>query len=355
MVNLVENSNRDRLDLPPSPPPPSIGPLCEPHPIRRILACVDRSALSEVCLRYAIAVSKSLGSAITLLYVMQPPQERPGEHATGVVEWEIARQEAVTYMDRLAREGTAALEQPVDTRLEQGHPAERITAVAQELDADLAVLGSHGERGKAAWTLGSTALQVLALARGSVLIARPNASGDGAVSPKRVLVPLDGSLRAESVLPTAARIAKKYGANLLLILVVREPVATAVLHTQEDLEAARALANRLEANGKGYLEGLGDQLVREGASVRTLVLRHPDERQCLLELSQKEGTDLIVLSAHGATCNSELPFGSVTTHLLTHSVVPLFVLQDLRRSERRGNEPEGSAPPLRASYAAGSV
>jgi nucleotide-binding universal stress UspA family protein len=348
MANPVENSNRARLEA-------SRGPLRESHAIRRILVCIDRSALSEACLQQAIAVSTSLGSAITLLHVMQPPHERPGEHATDVVEWEIARQEASSFLERLAREGATASEQHVDTRLEQGHPAERITAVAQELDADLAVLGSHGKRGKAAWTLGSTALQALAVARGSVMIARPNLAGDGAVSPKRLLVPLDGSLRAESVLPTAARIAKKHGASLVLVLVVREPVPTAVLHSQEDLEAARILANRLEANGKGYLEGLGDHLVREGASVRTLVLRHTDERQCILDLSQREGTDLIVLSAHGATCNSELPFGSVTTHLLTHSVVPLLVLQDLRDSSLRGREREESAPPLRASYAAGSV
>ena len=115
--------------------------------------------------------------------------------------------------------------------------------------------------------------------------------GHGEVSPKRILVPLDGSLRTESVLPIAVRIAKSYGAELLLALVVREPVPTVVLHTQEDLEVARELATRIEAGGKRYLEGLRDQLVREGASVRTLVLRSPDEKQSLLHLSQKERSD----------------------------------------------------------------
>jgi nucleotide-binding universal stress UspA family protein len=350
MGNVVENSNPRYLEGPHPQPLQRRAPPREAHAIHRILVCIDRSALSDACLQYAVAISKSLGSAMTLLHVMQPPHERPGVHATDVLDWEISRQEAGAYMEGLEREGTTASGRHVDTRLEQGHPAERITAVARELDADLTVLGGHGEHGAAAWNLGSTVLQVLAVIRASVLIARSHSARVGEVSPQRILVPLDGSLRTESVLPTAVRIAKSYGAELLLALVVREPVHTAVLHTQEDLEVARELATRIEASGERYLEGLRDQLVREGASVRTLVLRSPDEKQSLLDLSQKERSDLIVLSAHGATCNSALTFGSVTAHLLTHSVVPLLVLQDLRDSELRGQDGDERAPSLRGSY-----
>ena len=241
----------------------------------------------------------------------------------------------------------------VETRLEQGHPAERITAVARELEADLTVLGRQGERGVAASNLGSTLLQVLAVARGSVLITRSSSEDTADVSPKRILVPLDASLRAESVLPTAVRIARAHDAELLLVFVVQEPVPTAVLRAPEDLEVARELATRLEVSGKRYLEGLRDQLVREGATARTLVLRSADGRQSLLELSQREQSDLIVLSAHGSTCNPGLTFGSVTAHLLAHSLVSLLVIQDLRDSQFRGQEADRRAPPLRASYSEG--
>ena len=350
MGNLVDKTSIGYREAPhPQAVPPRTLPR-DAHAIRRILVCIDRSPLSEACLQHAVAVSKSLGSAITLLHVMQPPYERPGPHATDVLDWEIARQEASAFMGRLAKEGTRASRQQVEIRIEQGHPAERITAVARELDADLTVLGSHGERGAAAWNLGSTALQVLAVTRGSVLIARSTPAGAGAVSPKRILVPLDGSLRTESVLPTAVRIAKEHDAELLLALIVRNPVPTSVLHTSEDLEAARALAERLEVSAKQYLESLRDQLTREGASVRTLVLRSADEKQALVDLSEQDGSDLVVLSAHGVTCNSALSFGSVAAHLLTHSLVPLLVLQDLGDSELRGREIHERAPPLRASY-----
>ena len=119
------------------------------------------------------------------------------------------------------------------------------------------------------------------------------------------------------------------------------------------IAVARDLATRLEAGAKRYLEGLRDQLGREGASVRTLVLRNADERQSLFDLSQRERSDLIVVSAHGSTCNPALTCGSVTAHLLLHSTVPLLVLQDLRDYELRGQKREQSAPPLRGLYPEG--
>jgi nucleotide-binding universal stress UspA family protein len=125
-----------------------------------------------------------------------------------------------------------------------------------------------------------------------------------------------------------------------------------VLHTTEDLELARELAARLESRAKRYLEHLREQLARENESIRTLVIRHTDERQCLLELAQNEQTDLIVLSAHGSTCNAARPFGSVTAHLLNHCTVPLLVLQDLPESDLHHTRhvDEECAPAVRGSY-----
>jgi nucleotide-binding universal stress UspA family protein len=319
--------------------------------MRRILVCLDRSPFSESCLPYAISLAKTFGSAVTLLYVMQPPHESPGLRTTDALDWEVSRQEATAYLERAEADAAEASGQHVDSRLEQGHPAERIAALARELSADLTVLGSHGEGGLTAWSLGSTVQQVLAVAKGSVLVTRSTSFTPSVASMKRILVPLDGSSRTESVLPTAARIAKANGAELLLVHVVSESIPSAILHTTEDLELVKQLGYRLEAAAKEYLEHLRVQWVGELPSVRTLVIRQADERQSLLEVAMREAIDLVVLSAHGCTCNPARPFGSVAAHLLTHSTVPLLVLQDLPELERaRRGDDEGLAPSLRASF-----
>ena len=320
-----------------------------PRAVRRILVCIDRSSYSQACIRHAIAISKSLGGTITLLHVMQPRQERAGSQSMDVLDWEISRQEAGVFLGRLEHDATHAAGHPVETRLEQGHPAERITAVARELDADVTILGSQGERGVGPSELGSTVLQVLAVAQGSVLVVRPTTTAADVDCPSRILVPLDGSVRAESVLPTVVRIASMHGAEILLALVVQEPIVTGVLCSSEDLLVARDLATRLEASGKRYLEELRGQLQRAGASARTIVLRSRDTSQPLLELSRSERSDLVVLSAHGSNCNPEVICGSVTASLLTHAGVPLLVLQDLHDAELHGQRSDRRAPPLRAS------
>jgi nucleotide-binding universal stress UspA family protein len=285
--------------------------------------------------------------------VVEPLHERSGLHTTDVLDWEIARQEASAHLERLEKDARREPGQELNTKLEQGRPAERIAAAARELSADLIVLGGHGERGEAVPNMGSTVQQVLALTRSSVLVARSTWGASGEASPTRILVPLDGSCRTESVLPTAVRIARAHHAELLLVFVVQEPVATTVLRAPKDLEVARDLAARLEASGKLYLESLREQLMREGATVRTMVVRCRDGKQCLLDLSEKEGSDLVVLSAHGTTCNPAMTFGSVAVHLLTHSVVSLLVLQDLHASELHGHERDQRAPSLRATYPEG--
>lgn len=316
----------------------------------RILVCVDRSALAEACLAYAISLARALGSDLTLVHVMQPRHEHAEPH-TDALDWEISRHEARAYLERLEQDAAKALGRPVAIRLEQGRAAERIVALARELHVDLTVLGSHGEGNATAWNLGSTVQQVVALSRGSVFIAHSSSGSPIAASPQRVVVPLDGSLRTESVLPTAARIARAYDAELILVHVIQELLPTSVLHRAEDLELARRLASHLEVSARAYLEGLRAGLVREGASVRTLVVRHVNQRHGILETSQHEHADLIVVAAHGASCDPGRTFGSVTEYLLTHSSVPLLVLQDLLETELHTPDlGEKVAPPLRASY-----
>ena len=320
-----------------------------------MLVCLDCSPFSEVCLPYAVCISKTFGSPLTLLHVMEARQERvgprAGPHATDALGWEISRHEASEYLERVGRQAAESTGQQVDVRLEQGHPAERIVALSRELGADLIVLGSHGEGGQVPWNLGSTVQQVLAVARNSVLVARASLPAPAVVCPKRILVPLDGSPRTESVLPTAARLAKAHDAELLLVHVIVEPQPTGVLNAPEDLALARELASRLASSAQRYLDLIRDQLAREGTSVRALVVRHGDAHQLLLELAQKEQVDLVILSAHGVTCNAARPFGNVTTHLLANSVVPLLVLQDLSELEGTTDvHDEEVAPPPRASY-----
>ncbi len=319
-----------------------------PEPMRRILLCVDRSSLAEAGVPHAVLLAKAFRSPITILHVMQPPQDARGPRTmTDAVGWELSRQEAASYLEHLRADVAAASGQPVEVVLEQGHPAERIEALCRHIGADLMILSSHGEGGAGAWNLGSTVQQVLAVAKGSVLVARSRAPRN-ATRPRRILVPLDGSIRTESVLPTAARMAGAAGAEVLLVHIVVEPAPNRVLVSSDDVAMAQELAGRLERCAKHYLDHLAEQLLRDVPVVRTLVKRQADEGRGLLDVIEREGIDLVVLSAHGASCDPARTFGSVTAQLLWHSPAPLLVIQDLEEaglgSARYGDELSPPSP-----------
>ncbi|MBR9988404.1 MAG: universal stress protein [Gemmatimonadetes bacterium] len=315
----------------------------------RILACVDLSPFTHVCLAYSISLARALHSDLTLLHVMQP-REYTGRY-TDALDWEVARQRAYDHLERLQDEAARALGRPVDTRLEQGHPVERIAEVEKEIHPDLTVLGSHGTSGVTAWELGSTVRQVVEVLRGSVFVAHAVSAAPVIPSAHRILVPLDGSQRTEFVLPTAARIAHAYRAELILVHVIQEQVPTSVLNASEDLELARQLASNLEVSARSYLERLRAELVRDGTVVRTIVLRHANQRRSIVEVAKHEHADLIIVAAHGAACDRDRTYGSVTEYVLMHSMVPVIMLQDLSDTELpRIDFGQLSAPPLRASY-----
>ena len=59
-----------------------------------------------------------------------------------------------------------------DTIIVTGHPVDQIVHQAEEMDADLIVIGSHGRGGFADVTLGSTSRRVLRRCNKPVLIVR---------------------------------------------------------------------------------------------------------------------------------------------------------------------------------------
>jgi len=245
------------------------------------------------------------------------------------LDWELAKREADQYLNQaqttlgVASEGTA-------TRLVQGSPAEQILAAAREIGADLIILSSQGESGSP--DLGSVAAHVLASAGVSVLLSPPPRAAR--IPPRRILVPLDGSLRSESVLPLVAELARPHGSEVLLVHVVTDPTSTAMLSEPEDMRLAQSLASRVHANAEGYLERIRARLVSQGSAVKTFVVRRAEERQALVDVALEQSADILVLTAHGSTCNAERTFGSVASYLLAHAHLPIFVLQDMPREQK---------------------
>jgi nucleotide-binding universal stress UspA family protein len=147
-------------------------------PIKRILVATDFSECSERALDHAIALARAFGASITLLHAWEIPVYGFPDGSF------IASPEASNRIMNAARD---ALTLTVDRRKDSGVRIEpelredvawmAIGAVAEEIDADLVVLGTHGRRGLSHALLGSVAEKVIRTCSRPVLTIRGPAAG----------------------------------------------------------------------------------------------------------------------------------------------------------------------------------
>lgn len=142
---------------------------------------------------------------------------------------------------------------------------------------------------------------------------------------EHVLVPLDGSFRAEQALPVAARIARATGGSLLLVRVVNPPVdysgglAPVPMMTGQIVESEMAGATDYLTVVAGWPELAGIDVTTE------VLFGFPGQR--LIEAAGTHECDLIVLCSHGRTGFTRWALGSVAHTLVHQSTVPVLVLR----------------------------
>jgi nucleotide-binding universal stress UspA family protein len=294
-------------------------------PFRRIAVCLDGSDLGERIIPHALAVARSLGTPVTFLRVLEG---RPvGDAPPDPLEWDIRRREARDYLEELAAEARTD-DTAIEVELIDGHAAEQICLWTEHHEADLTVLCSHGVGGRTKWSLASTARKLVERAPGSLLLVPAAAAVvSGVARYRRILVPLDGSSRAESVIPLAARLASGPGAEVILAHIVPVPELTEIgVLDAEDIELRERLVQRNERVAHEYLARLGGR-VSAGPPLRVIALRGGDVRHRLASLISDEQVDLVVLSAHGHGGRCDAPCGSVAAHLVARTATPLLVVR----------------------------
>lgn len=315
--------------------------------IQRLLVLLDGSPLAERALGHATAVARAFGAEILLLRVLSQ-ERRSGRHAVDSAEWRLRRKEAEAYLkriaSRLAEQGFS-----VTAEVVEGNVEEEVLEACSRPELDLLVLAAHGWGGPSEFALGGTAAKILTRAGLSVLLVRDGLEERPEPSFRearytRVLLPFDGSQRAEWGLSLAASLVQPDGSELVVAHVVPHPQLPGRMPSEPEL--ARLAQRLVAASRKAAERVLADVLAKlesQGVTSRTVVQDSPHVTRALSDLAVREGADLVVVSAHGASGASPWPYGSVCSHFLAHGTTPVLVLQDQPRHEHGEALPEAEA------------
>lgn len=142
--------------------------------INRILVPIDFSDYSKSALKYAAQIAKFFEASITLVYVVEP-MIYPADFSMGQVAIPSTdmnlHERAEEELNTLAK-SVIDSSLKVDVVIKTGKPFVEINETAQEIDADLIIIATHGHTGVEHILFGSTAEKVVRKAPCPVLTLR---------------------------------------------------------------------------------------------------------------------------------------------------------------------------------------
>jgi len=292
----------------------------EPRLIIPLIGSVE-SHHALVCAR---AAARTFGGRVVL--VRHVPRRYPNVSRADV-------EQATLQLERLAQElhedGIA-----VEARVRRAEPAAAIIDAVREYDASIVVRSSFERHDLAGWLRGAIVDEVTRKLHMPVLIV-PACVAPAPASRLRVLVPLDGSVEAESALVQVLGMPRSRPVEVHLVEVVHLRLGRfgALLPSLPQPDTEHRATTR-------YLHDVAATLRAEGVETHTEVIKSTDSvARVLLDLAQRLAIDIIAMTTRGLNTVRQLPLGRVATEVLEHSPVPVLLVPSI--SGMRGTDHTG--------------
>lgn len=142
---------------------------------------------------------------------------------------------------------------------------------------------------------------------------------------KTILVPLDGSARAEAILPHVQAMAKAFGSKVVFLQIIDPSVAAVPPYGMVTVVDEAEMQNQVNA-ADSYLDKLIQTLHSQNIEAVGLSQVGGAVR-AIIEVAAQENADLIAMASHGRTGLARVFYGSVTAGVLHQADRPLLIVR----------------------------
>jgi nucleotide-binding universal stress UspA family protein len=295
-------------------------------------ADTERSAISV-----AVKLAKKQGAVLHLVRVEATPYriEPIGRHSSFAPDGGLHDDRLVNRdeLELLAAACKAAAKIRVVSAFEKGPVGRTLADYARKSEADLIVMASHSRMAHRHTALGSITEYLIRRSNIPVLVVKGRPAFVGptdAESFSTIVVPLDGSELAESILPATKKLARMLHSRINLVHVL----TPGMYSQQQTAEAVLPWWETDIGTARDYLDRIAADLVESGLTVTTDVLLSDDIVTTILEHAAHLSADIIAIATSGAGGMSRFVFGSVADELTRRSPISLFAMHEVHgRSE----------------------
>ncbi len=325
-----------------------------------ILIPLDGSHFGEYALPHALGLATRTGARVELVHAREPvslwdvPADRTPED-----EDRRMSEQAIAYLGDIAQRVKAvspavsvtttllhwSTSDAVDKYTNVTKPDKVYTATALlrrslpdalceyavEARPDLIVLTTHGRGPLSRFWLGSVATDLVQRAPAPVLLVRPKEGPTDLshiATPRRILIPLDGSPFGEQIIPLAVSVGALTGAEYRLLRVVPPVISSSGGGLGDFGVGNRTVADQLRAEASGYLAGLRVSVPGLKTAAAHVAVDWPPAVAIMAD-AEANGVDLIALPTRGRSGLTKLILGSVADKVARAATVPVL----LRRPE----------------------
>ena len=296
--------------------------------IRSVLVPLDGSAFAEQALPWATLVARAARARLRLALVHQPPEPPPADRRSRQLYTRVElslRKSQREYLRGVAARIKSGGALQVATAMLEAPPGPAIAAYVRDVGVDLVVMTTHGRGGlERAW-LGSVADHLVRALETPVLLIRPTEGTVPRPEAGVILVPLDGSPRAEAALPPAMALARVLGARLTLL----QSVMPAPLMTDAPTPYSVAVDDELSAVNRelarDYLEDVAGRVTAAGIPASAVAVLSASPVDAIRAAARAADVGMIALATRGRSGVRRMVLGSVADKLVRTSELPVLV------------------------------
>ena len=296
----------------------------------KIIIPLDGSKAAEHVLPYARYFAGKLEIPVELLSIIDIAElathisAENARHLDAIVEDGSRR--SLEYLRGVA---TTFPSGGVSCSLERGR-AEGVVIEKGEADtAALIAMATHGRSGMNRWLLGSVAEKVLRGTANPLLLIRAT-EGDkttGEAVLKSIVVPLDGSELAASVLPLVAGLAMRLNLAVLLFRAYNLPASAYAGVDGYYVPDIDKLIPELRDEARDYLEKKSAELKRLGVQDVICEVKQGLSPDQIIRLARAVPDNVVAMCSHGRSGVKRWALGSVTETVVRHSGDPVLVVR----------------------------